>query len=105
MPTYLQWLKKKPTSEAVSLACSALLQFLFLLLHTWQASYQFSQHLPAAAQSKDFPQLPMSSLSDNEIGNLTVADAQWCAREALRRRIGKTSKIPCRARSYTDCCR
>ena len=95
---YLQWLKKKPTSEAVQLAGSALLQLIFLLLHTLLASYH--SHHSDSPQDNDFAQLLLSSLSDNVIGNLTVADALWCGPEAILRRMGKTSKIPCCARSW-----
>ena len=92
MPTYFQWLNNKPTSEAVQLAGSALLQFLFLLLNALLASHQFKQHQLTPPQTKDCTQLPLSGLSDNVIGNLTLADAQWCAPEAILRRIGKTSE-------------
>ena len=85
MPSYFQWLKKKHDAQAEQLAGSALLQFLFLLLHALQAS---QQHSNANTQSSGVEHVPLCSLSNNAIGNLTVADAQWCAPEVILRRIG-----------------
>lgn len=102
MPTYLQCLRE-PNTEAVQLAGSALLQFLFLLLHTLLASHQFNQHTSVTPQSKESVQLPLSSLSENVIGNLTAADAQWCAPEAVLRHIGMTIELSFGA-SIWHCC-
>ena len=96
MQSYLQYLKQTPIVQSVQLAGSALLHFLFLLLHALQASHpslhsttaQTSTHISSSSdQPKLAVQLP--DLIDNAIGDVTCADAQWCPVDVILRRIGK----------------
>ena len=109
LPTYLQRLRQRPSTDSVQLAGSALLHFLFLLLHALQASHQHLHSTQPHAQAgtntsstksktgtnnsstsgKHEQQPPLPDLSDNAIGDVTCADAQWCPVSVTLRRIGK----------------
>ena len=104
MPAYLRWLKQKPSTESAQLAASCLLQFLFLLLHTLQASEQYLCSSPSGAQAnisirpdQSLPGLPsqpgsnqlLPNLEHDAVGDLTCADARWCPPSTVLRRIGE----------------
>ena len=104
MPTYLQCLKQKPSAESVQLAGSALLHFLFLLLHALQASHRhlhssqpdaqagLSSSSASAQHNEHGLQVQLPDLTDYAIGDVTCADAQWCSVDTILHRIGNT---PC----------
>ena len=97
MQRYLQCLKQRPSIQSVQLAGCTLLHFLFLLLHALQASHHHlrsatAQRSTHTSSSSDQPKLEVQlpDMTDNAIGDVTCADAQWCPVDAILRRIGET---------------
>ena len=97
MQRYLQCLKQRPSIQSVQLAGCTLLHFLFLLLHALQASHHHLQSTTAqtsahTSRNSDQPKLAVQlpDLTDNAIGDMTCADAQWCPVDTTLRRIGET---------------
>ena len=107
MPSYLQCLKQNPTVQSVQLAGSTLLHFLFLLLHALQTSHRHLHSASAKAIASLEPSNssdcfnkheqvpPLPDLTDNAIGDVTCADAQWCPVDAILRRIGMMLLAAC----------
>ena len=102
MQSYLQCLKQRPSTESVQLAGCTLLHFLFLLLHALQASHRHlhstqpdakastSASSTSAHLDKHELQAQLPNLTDNAIGDVTCADAQWCPVDVILQRISKT---------------
>ena len=101
MHSYLQYLKQNLDVQSVQLAGSALLHFLFLLLQALQASHHHLHSTSSPAETSLGPSNPsahfnkheqqplLPDLTDNAIGDVTCADAQWCPMDVILRRTGK----------------